>query len=332
MKIKTCNTCKATNGGRASYCRKCGNAIISEAVDAPKAHNIRSKSPVAEPIPSSVNIKKPTKPVVNYLPLVLSITSAMLIVPLVLVFNLYQNGVIGKAKPHPIPALTTPRTTTASTVVDEPDESRFYEYDFSNQSIPELGTFTYTGNPITLSLTLQNGDEELIEGVDYYVSYENNVTIGEATMIISGNGETTTGVATTHFNIETGDRITDNECNFDIVEFINRVYVNFLGRYPEYNTLVNTTNALNSHSITGAAFINSVINSDEFQNRNISDEFFVDAVYNGILNRAPDTDGRTNNLAALGNGTSRRDLINGIINASEGEFVNICISCEITPN
>lgn len=333
MKIKTCNTCKATNGGRATYCRKCGNPISSEAYEAPTTpQNTRVKSPVAEPVPETIDIKKPKKPIVNYLPLIASITCAMLIVPLVVVFTLYQDGVIGKPKPHPIPALTTPRATTAATTVTEPDETRFYEYDFSNQNIPDLGTFTYTGNPITLPLSLQNGDELLIEGVDYYVSYENNVMIGEATMTISGNGETTTGVATTHFTIETGDRITDNDCNRDIVEFVTRMYTCFLGRYPDYNSLVATTNSLNSHSITGAEFVNVVINSDEFQNRNISDEYFVDAIYNGILNRDPDTDGRTTNLAALGNGTSRRDLINGIINASEGEFVDICVSCDITPN
>jgi len=333
MKIKTCNTCKATNGGRATYCRKCGNPITAEAVEA-QTHKMSDfkKSPVAEPIPANISIKKPQKPDVNYLPLVASITSAMLIIPLVVVFTLYQDGVIGQTKPHPIPALTTPRTTTVATAATEPDETRFYEYDFSEQNIPYLGSYTYTGNPITLTLTLQNGDEVLVEGVDYYVTYENNVTIGEATMIISGNGETTTGTASTTFEIETGDRITDNDCNRDIVDFINRLYVNFLGRYPDYNTLVNSTNSLNSRNITGAAYVNSIINSDEFQNRNISDEYFVDAVYNGILNRAPDTDGRTNNLAALGNGTSRRDLINGIINASEGEFVDICVSCEITPN
>lgn len=332
MKIKTCNTCKATNGGRATYCRKCGNVITAEAVDAPNAPKVKAKSLVAEPVPENINIKKPKKPAVNYLPLVASITSAMLVVPLVVVFTLYQDGVIGKPKPHPIPALSTPTSTTPTTVATDPDETRFYDYDFSNQNIPDLGTFTYTGNPVVMSLTLQNGDAALVEGVDYYVSYENNVTIGEATMIISGNGETTTGIATTHFIIETGDRITDNDCNRDIVDFINRVYVNFLGRYPEYNTLVSTTNSLNSHNMTGAAFVNSIISSDEFQNRNISDEYFVDAVYNGILNRVPDTDGRTSNLAALGNGTSRRDLINAIINASEGEFVDICNSCEITPH
>lgn len=331
MLIKTCNTCKATNGGRATYCRKCGNPITAEAVEQVRA-TPKAKSLVAEPVPENVSIKKPKPPTVNYLTLVASITSAMLIIPLVVCFTLYQDGIIGKAKPHPIPALTTPRVTESTTAVTEPDETRFYDYDFSDQNIPHLGTFTYTGNPITLSLQLQNGDEALVEGVDYYVSYENNVTIGEATMTITGNGETTTGTAVTYFDIETGDRITDNDCNQDIVAFINRAFVNFLGRYPDYNTLVNTTNALNSHNMTGAAFINSIVNSDEFLNRNISDEFFVDAVYNGILNRTADAEGRANNLASLGNGTSRRDLINNIINASSGEFYDICVSCEITPN
>ena len=45
--------------------------------------------------------------------------------------------------------------------------------------------FEYTGNAIEPKVSI----EGLIEGVDYIVSYSNNVEIGEATVTIKGKGK-----------------------------------------------------------------------------------------------------------------------------------------------
>ncbi|MDO4806884.1 MAG: S8 family serine peptidase, partial [Coriobacteriales bacterium] len=54
--------------------------------------------------------------------------------------------------------------------------------------VSDLGTQTYTGKALTPSPKLSVGDKVLQEGVDYTLSYSNNVNAGTATVTISGAG------------------------------------------------------------------------------------------------------------------------------------------------
>ena len=54
--------------------------------------------------------------------------------------------------------------------------------------ITGLDDQTYTGKAIRPKLTLRFGDETLVEGTDYDLSYDNNVNPGRATVTITGKG------------------------------------------------------------------------------------------------------------------------------------------------
>ena len=75
-------------------------------------------------------------------------------------------------------------------------------------SVPDQ---VYTGNPIEPKVVIKDGEETLVEGQDYTISYENNVNVGQAKIILVGIGYYTGRVSKT-FNIinssneDSGDR------------------------------------------------------------------------------------------------------------------------------
>ena len=63
--------------------------------------------------------------------------------------------------------------------------------DISNATITGLSDKAYTGNAITQSLTVKDGDKTLIYGTDYYLTYLNNVDVGPAAVKVHGKGNYT---------------------------------------------------------------------------------------------------------------------------------------------
>ncbi len=57
-----------------------------------------------------------------------------------------------------------------------------------NLTVGKIANQKYTGNVVTPALTVKDGRELLTEGVDYSVTYQNNVSVGTATAVISGMG------------------------------------------------------------------------------------------------------------------------------------------------
>ena len=60
---------------------------------------------------------------------------------------------------------------------------------------------TYTGSPITQTLTVKNGSVVLEEGTDYTVAYSNNTNVGTATITLTGIGTHYTGTKKLTFEI-----------------------------------------------------------------------------------------------------------------------------------
>lgn len=60
-----------------------------------------------------------------------------------------------------------------------------------DQVLCELGSTSaeYTGAAITPQVVVRDGERLLVEGLDYAVSYENNVVPGEASVLIEGSGD-----------------------------------------------------------------------------------------------------------------------------------------------
>lgn len=72
-------------------------------------------------------------------------------------------------------------------------------------AVADLSAQTYTGSALTPSLTVKDGDTELVEGTDYDVTYTNNTSAGTATVKVTYKGNYT-GSATTTFTVKKADQ------------------------------------------------------------------------------------------------------------------------------
>ena len=79
----------------------------------------------------------------------------------------------------------------------------------------------------------------------------------------------------------------------NIVEnLIQNIYTTLLGRKPSSAELKNNTQELIDKTLSVSTLIIKIIHSNEFQNKQISDQDFVTRVYKVILDRDPDDDGK----------------------------------------
>ncbi len=108
----------------------------------------------------------------------------------------------------------------------------------------------------------------------------------------------------------------------DVEAFVTRFYQQCLGRVPDQQGLDGWVNALLNGSLTGADVANGFILSDEFINRNTTNEDFVVILYRAFFNREPDDAGYSGWLNYLYDGNSRSDALNGFV--SSQEFYNLC--------
>ena len=60
--------------------------------------------------------------------------------------------------------------------------------DIAGTSIGDLATKTYSGKEITQTVVVKDGDQTLVLGTDYTVSYKNNIDPGTASVVIAGIG------------------------------------------------------------------------------------------------------------------------------------------------
>jgi hypothetical protein len=223
-------------------------------------------------------------------------------------------------------ASTTGASATTAAASAESSEAAT---DLSEIIIGDIADQTYTGNEITIPFELTHNDHELVEGVDYTITYENNLCVGTATVYFEGIGDDFTGAFDTSFNIVSGDPVVDDPDNYVLTIFVMRMYWTMVGRSPSIDELITQTNRLYDGEITGSEYINEITFCDEAEQRNLNDEEFVSAFYQGALGRPADQAGLDYNVALLADGMSREDLVNGIINAPGGEFETICDSIGI---
>ncbi len=106
--------------------------------------------------------------------------------------------------------------------------------------------------------------------------------------------------------------------------FVARLYTNVLGRNFEAEGLASWTQQLLNKTKTGATVADGFISSSELTARNLSDEAYVEMLYQTFLGRGADTDGKTGWLDKLNKGMSRRFLFAGFVGSQE--FAGICKS------
>lgn len=107
-----------------------------------------------------------------------------------------------------------------------------------------------------------------------------------------------------------------------VKQFVTRLYTEILQRTPDSTGLNAWTNDLKSKKCQGAEVALGFINSDEFKDRNVSNEDYINILYRTFLNRTPDTVGLQGWLKDLDDGLSRIYIFRGF--AESNEFTDIC--------
>lgn len=108
------------------------------------------------------------------------------------------------------------------------------------------------------------------------------------------------------------------------VDFITRCYEIALGRSPDEGSLDEWVRKLDSGETCGVAVAYGFVYSQEFQNGNFSNSVYVDKMYNMLLGRDPDEEGKAYWVEKLDNGESKENIFYGFSNSQE--FFNLCES------
>lgn len=108
----------------------------------------------------------------------------------------------------------------------------------------------------------------------------------------------------------------------EVEAFVARFYVNILNREPDEQGLAAWTQNLKTGREQGANVGYGFINSDEFLQRNLSDEEYLVVLYHAFFDREPDDAGRAAWQKLLDEGVSRLYVYRGF--AESEEFTNLC--------
>lgn len=113
---------------------------------------------------------------------------------------------------------------------------------------------------------------------------------------------------------------TEEACQ--IKNFVIRLYELVLNRNADYQGLTDWFNRLVYGMNTGAEVAQGFVFSDEFKNRKLSDEKYIDVLYNTMFDRAADGGGKQLWKDELKTGFSRLYVYRGF--AESTEFTNLC--------
>jgi parallel beta-helix repeat protein len=106
--------------------------------------------------------------------------------------------------------------------------------------------------------------------------------------------------------------------------FVNRLYLTTLGRSGEEDGLNFWTNHLLAGNLTGAQAANQIIFSEEFKNKNLTYNEFLDVMYAAFFDRPKDDEGYYFWLDQMYNGASQEYVVACFVDSDE--FTGICES------
>ena len=112
-------------------------------------------------------------------------------------------------------------------------------------------------------------------------------------------------------------------------EFVQRLYQICLNREGEAAGILDWVNRLTSQRENGGEVAAGFLFSDEFKNRNLDDESYIDILYRVFLGREADAAGKAYWQEKLQNGMSRLYVMNGF--SASAEFTEICRACGFEP-
>ena len=124
---------------------------------------------------------------------------------------------------------------------------------------------------------------------------------------------------------QTDSSIISKENGYDnsgVYNFVSRLYTVVLNRQPDETGLQEWYEQLVSQRGTGAQVVFGFLFSDEFAQKNYSDEAYLEILYQTLFDRGPDTLGYEQWLAQLKAGVSRKTICKGFIDSPE--FKTLC--------
>ena len=129
-------------------------------------------------------------------------------------------------------------------------------------------------------------------------------------------------------NVTVNYTITQTTAAQGVQDFVTRLYNVCLDRDPDTDGFNNWCNRLSSYEISGSEAAYGFIFSSEFQNKSVTNEQYVELMYNCFFGRASDSAGKAHWLNAMNNeGMTRTQLYAGFTNSQE--FDNLCASYNI---
>lgn len=110
--------------------------------------------------------------------------------------------------------------------------------------------------------------------------------------------------------------------NPEVTAFVTRLYRTCLGREPDDSGQTNWVTWLVNGSQTGTQVAQGFVFSAEFQRKQLSNEDFVETLYQAILDRNSDASGKQTWLNCLASGWSREQVLAGFTGSAE--FSRLC--------
>lgn len=110
--------------------------------------------------------------------------------------------------------------------------------------------------------------------------------------------------------------------------FVDRLYSKCLGRTPDDKGRADWVNKLANGTLTGADAARGFFFSDEYLAKNVSDEEFIETLYQVFMDRGSDETGKNDWLKHMANGYGRLGVFRGF--AESQEYSKICNSYGIT--
>ena len=107
------------------------------------------------------------------------------------------------------------------------------------------------------------------------------------------------------------------DLNPNLTKFINRIYEKAMGRNGEGNGLNYWCEAVQSGARTPINVAEYFITSEEFQNKNLSNEAYIKVLYRTFMGREYDQSGLNYWLGELNRGYSREDILHRFANCQE---------------
>ena len=113
-----------------------------------------------------------------------------------------------------------------------------------------------------------------------------------------------------------------------VVQFVMRLYQKCLGRSYDSAGLASWVTKLRTGQKNGTQVAEGFFFSNEFLKKGLSDEAYIDCLYQVILGRAADPAGKASWMARLAGGMSRKALLEGFTGSQE--FIKLCGSYGIS--